>query len=113
LEEVGWNCVNFPSTCNPICGDGIKRGSEACDDQNLIDNDGCSSVCVLEDGFICNVVIEPTSCVPNCGDGKVVGTEACDDGDNVDNEGCSTGCNGVLPGWSCSLGNPSTASICS
>ena len=23
IEEVGWNCVNFPSICSPICGDGI------------------------------------------------------------------------------------------
>ena len=31
-----------------ICGDGEGEGSEECDDGNLIDGDGCSSLCLLE-----------------------------------------------------------------
>ncbi len=31
-----------------ICGNGIKEGSEECDDGNLNDGDGCSSVCKIE-----------------------------------------------------------------
>ncbi|MBX2797934.1 MAG: matrixin family metalloprotease [Myxococcales bacterium] len=36
--------------CN-VCGDGVVGHGEACDDGNLIDGDGCSSVCVT-DGLI-------------------------------------------------------------
>ncbi len=32
----------------PGCGDGIKSGSEACDDGNTTSGDGCSSTCTLE-----------------------------------------------------------------
>ncbi|MBL8740925.1 MAG: DUF4215 domain-containing protein, partial [Myxococcales bacterium] len=32
----------------PVCGDGILASSEACDDSNLLDGDGCSSTCRLE-----------------------------------------------------------------
>ncbi|MEK6860963.1 MAG: DUF4215 domain-containing protein, partial [Nanoarchaeota archaeon] len=31
-----------------ICGNGIKEGSEQCDDGNLINGDGCSSLCLIE-----------------------------------------------------------------
>ena len=31
-----------------MCGDGRRTGSEACDDANLDDNDGCSATCTLE-----------------------------------------------------------------
>ena len=39
--------------CSPICGDGVKIDIEECEDSNLINNDGCSSDCKLEDGFEC------------------------------------------------------------
>jgi len=45
---------------NNICGDGlVYLGIEECDDDNLINGDGCSSLCQLEtcaeqNGFICN-----------------------------------------------------------
>ncbi|MCX6747175.1 MAG: MopE-related protein [Candidatus Pacearchaeota archaeon] len=33
---------------DPVCGDGIKEGTEECDDHNLINGDGCSSLCKLQ-----------------------------------------------------------------
>lgn len=47
-------------TCSPLCllvacGNGILEPGEACDDGNIVSNDGCSSACLLE----------------NCGDGIV------------------------------------------
>jgi len=33
----------------PFCGDGIKDSGEECDDGNLINDDGCSSVCKIEE----------------------------------------------------------------
>jgi cysteine-rich repeat protein len=40
------------------CGDGVRRLSEACDDGNSGDGDGCSAVCELENG------------TPDCGDAR-------------------------------------------
>lgn len=34
-----------PVGCEPVCGNGIVEGSEACDDGNLDDSDGCASDC--------------------------------------------------------------------
>ncbi len=31
-----------------VCGNGIVEGSEACDDKNTVEGDGCSSTCVAE-----------------------------------------------------------------
>jgi len=39
----------------PICGNGIKEKDEECDDGNLMNEDGCSSACLIEycgDGII-------------------------------------------------------------
>ena len=35
---------------------------EACDDTNLVDGDGCSSVCVVEGAYFCEGF--PSSCYP-------------------------------------------------
>jgi cysteine-rich repeat protein len=40
-------------TCTTTCGDGNVDPTEACDDGNLRDGDGCSSTCKLESGFTC------------------------------------------------------------
>ena len=39
--------------CSEICGDGLNLGEYECDDGNLIDGDGCSSLCSVEEGFRC------------------------------------------------------------
>ncbi len=38
--------------CPVQCGDGIKLGTEECDDGNVIDGDGCDSNCVLESACV-------------------------------------------------------------
>lgn len=40
------NVITIPVT---ICGDGIVTNGEQCDDGNLSDNDGCSSLCTIEE----------------------------------------------------------------
>lgn len=40
-------------TCLEICGDGLNKEFWECDDGNLIDGDGCSSVCTVEHGWQC------------------------------------------------------------
>jgi len=55
--EPGWVCQppgtpadpGMPSTCHrTVCGDGKIEGTEACDDSNSIDGDGCAANCALE-----------------------------------------------------------------
>jgi cysteine-rich repeat protein len=60
----------------PVCGDNVVEVPEACDDGNLDDGDGCSSLCLLE----------------GCGDGVVVVPEQCDDGNVVLGDGCDELC---------------------
>jgi cysteine-rich repeat protein len=60
----------------PVCGNGIIEGDEACDDGNLVNNDGCTNLCML----------------PACGDWLVQPGESCDDGNNVDGDGCESDC---------------------
>ena len=38
-----------------VCGNGIVQTGEQCDDGNLINGDGCSSVCMIE-GMLCGVL---------------------------------------------------------
>lgn len=39
--------------CQTVCGDGLRAGWEECDDGNEVDGDGCSSMCVVEEGWTC------------------------------------------------------------
>lgn len=54
LEFGGWAiaamCVVAFDPDQQLCGNGILDEGELCDDANNIDGDGCSSVCVPEDG---------------------------------------------------------------
>ncbi len=56
------HCTNEPNcrpegdvttACTPICGDGRLEPTEACDDGNLLAQDGCSPTCEIEPGFGC------------------------------------------------------------
>ena len=57
------------------CGDGILQPGEACDDGNVADGDGCTSICTE----------------PRCGDGLIAEGEFCDDGNTIDADDCTTG----------------------
>ena len=76
--------------------DGVIAGSEACDDQNTNNNDGCSSTCGIENGWTCSG--QPSSCSPICGDSLLRGAEGCDDGNTNNGDGCSDAC-AVENGW--------------
>ena len=88
----------------PACGDNVQQSGEACDDGNLVDNDGCDSNC------------KPSG----CGNGVTTGAEQCDDGNSVDGDGCDnnctpTGCgNGIITvGETCDDTNTANADGCS
>ncbi|PCI26602.1 hypothetical protein COB52_05855 [Candidatus Kaiserbacteria bacterium] len=87
-----------------MCGDGITVGTTYdCDDGDNDSDDGCSDVCALEDGWICEFGDSSTAdtCREICGDGYRWTTEfECDDANNDDNDGCSAGC-AIEAGWLC------------
>ena len=72
--------------CAAICGDKLVVATEACDDGNLLDADGCSGKCAIESGWACIGI--PSVCSTLCGDGLKVGAEQCDDGNNVSTDAC-------------------------
>jgi cysteine-rich repeat protein len=97
----------------PVCGNAIKESGEGCDDGNLVNGDGCSSVCLIEINSTCgNGIIESgETCddgnlisgdgcspfcslesTPKCGNGIVETPETCDDSNTVANDGCSPFC---------------------
>ncbi|PIS39075.1 MAG: hypothetical protein COT34_00345 [Candidatus Nealsonbacteria bacterium CG08_land_8_20_14_0_20_43_11] len=55
------DCLAWAEQCQTqeFCGDGITNGQEECDDSNNGNNDGCSSVCIVE---------EPPAQVYQCSD---------------------------------------------
>ena len=61
----------------PMCNNGIREGTEECDDGNMTPGDGCENNCTL---------------TPACGNGKREGTELCDDGNRTAGDGCETDC---------------------
>ncbi|HLD08205.1 MAG TPA: DUF4215 domain-containing protein [Candidatus Peribacterales bacterium] len=80
----------------PICGDSMVTGSEACDDGNTAATDGCGADCMIETGFECAGT--PSVCTPivpslsTCGNGIVEAPEVCDDGNTANGDGCSATC---------------------
>jgi len=64
----------------PICGNNIVETGEQCDDGNLINGDGCSSICQIE-------IIAPV-----CGNNIIETGEQCDDGNTINGDGCSSTC---------------------
>jgi len=73
IDEDGVDCV---------CGDSIVSATEACDDGNTDDADGCSNQCALS----------------MCGNGMVSGSEVCDDGNLLDNDACTAQCQKAVCG---------------
>ncbi|KAJ1474874.1 hypothetical protein T484DRAFT_1830716, partial [Baffinella frigidus] len=56
---VWFICTNFTDLADiccatlELCGNGILQECEVCDDGNLMDDDGCSSVCTIDAFFYC------------------------------------------------------------
>ena len=58
-QEEPYTDINMNGACDagetediiddPVCGNGVKEGTEACDDGNTIDDDSCSNACVINE----------------------------------------------------------------
>jgi cysteine-rich repeat protein len=122
----------------PVCGDGLKQGDEACDDGNTLDTDSCTNSCLeaacgdgilqliagetcddgnADDGDGCSA----TCAAERCGDGVATGDEECDDGNTIDSDGCRNSCaeatcgDGVVQAGveACDDGNQDDSDACS
>ena len=95
--------ASSPTKCITVWGDGVKAGTEVCDDGNTVSGDGWSADWgTVESGFICsggscsawNNGKSPdspkTSCIIQWGDGLRAGSEVCDDGNASSGDGCSS-----------------------
>jgi cysteine-rich repeat protein len=119
------NPADVSACVDNICGDGtasfgrvtngVPADTEACDDGNNADDDGCSADCArIGDNVICSAAGQLASLgcwITACGDGKRdvfpspgQQSEDCDDGNNDDGDGCSGGC-AIEPGFACRINN--------
>lgn len=88
--------------CILVCGNGQVDEGEPCEDDNLEDGDGCTSLCEVERGYYCRVLQGDTlSTCSYCGNGILDALEQCDDGNNNSGDGCEE-CR-VQKGWSCPM----------
>lgn len=138
--EPGWNCYWQAGACHQVvCGDNVMEGDqtgsvyEQCDDGNTDSDDGCSSSCMAEPGWICDFqgchkvvcgdgFLDPQGggkgpppkggpkkvIIPPDGGGDTGGPEQCDDGNTDAGDGCDQGCQ-LEPGWICEV--PGTACV--
>lgn len=74
-----------------VCGNGMRNGTEECDDGNTLPNDGCDGTCSVEAGYVCNNAM-PSVCTSACGSGTIEEGEECDDGNTVPGDRCSATC---------------------
>src|SRR5687768_10389501 len=87
----------------PGCGNGERSSSEACDDGNTTDGDGCAQDCLaIEPGYACQRAGEPCRRIAKCGDGVLAPSEACEDGNATAGDGCSERCKIEL-GYKCDV----------
>jgi cysteine-rich repeat protein len=87
-----------------VCGDGALDPGEACDLGDVLDDDGCTSVCTLDqcgDGIVQpsrGETCDGVGCRPDCsalgvcGDGTIDTGEDCDDMDADELDGCLSDC---------------------
>jgi cysteine-rich repeat protein len=87
IATDGFGTLSIPIQLpTAVCGNSKIESNEQCDDGNLVNNDGCSSICRTE------------TAATSCGDGTVqkpnsAGViEICDDGNTSNADSCSNNC---------------------
>ena len=116
----------------PVCGDGVQnQPTEACDDGNMVDGDGCDNGCIFNEcgdgipgafedcddgnatnGDGCDEGPGGNCTVSACGNGVVAGTEVCDDGNQANGDGCDDGMGGTCTPTACGNGVVTGTEVC-
>jgi len=108
--DVCFNSCIPESTITP-CGNGLIEELEQCDDGNINSGDGCSSICEIEERYVCTN--QPSLCVVKneCGNGVVEldNNEECDDKNKNSQDGCGYNCK-IEIGYVC-IGEPSSCQL--
>ncbi len=84
--QAGYTYSTSPSSCSPICGDGIRIAPKLCDNGN---STGCLSNCVSDLGYNCIDNMQTSLCMIICGDGIRASTETCDNGGQIGCRNCT------------------------
>jgi cysteine-rich repeat protein len=118
--EAGWHCDAYGSPCTAVsagyvatCGNSKIDYGETCDDGNLTDGDGCSSLCAHESSFYSCYVVGQTckgTWQTLCGDGLRDYGEECDDGNTTAADGCNATCH-IESGYACDTAGSACAAI--
>ena len=131
---VYWTTGLYPNAAQtqwiPHWADSRRAGSEACDDGNLVDGDGCSSSCTIESGYSCSGgsvtskdtwakwdpgyiqdISNPSKWITVCGDGLRAGSEKWDDVNTSSGDGCKGDWSSIESGWVCSGGSVTSKDI--
>ena len=102
-----------PSVCVFNCIDGTNSDlygvtpnitrMKDCDDDNDVTDDGCTPLCNINTGWICEngTSSAPDTCTETCGDGFDYHTYPCDDGNLIDGDGCDSTCEIEHPDFTC------------
>ena len=113
-------CDPVMMVCEPAntCGNGVREGTEVCDDGNTTNGDGCEASCLLTNGEMCTMdnqcdsgncdnTTNPGICEPvvGCGNNIVNAGEGCDDGNTANGDGCNAQCN-IENGFPCNQTPP-------
>ena len=132
---IKWTTGFYPDSSKTSCitkwGDSKKAGSEAWEDGNTINGDGCSSSCTIEStyswagGSLTSIdtwvswssgfyqdISNPSKWIPKWGDGLRAGTEKWDDGNTSNSDGCKSDCTSVEDGWVCKGGSTTSKDVC-
>jgi deleted-in-malignant-brain-tumors protein 1 len=92
--ESGWACSGSPSSCAPVCNNGILTPPEQCDGANL-NGASCTSLGYTGGTLGCSNTCQynTSACTSTtCGNGMVDDGETCDDGNQNVGDGCSAVC---------------------
>ncbi len=86
-DDGSFNSDTLSDACrtdctNAGCGDGVVDAGEECDDGLTTDGDGCSALCVVEDGFFCTGM--PSVCVLDCNANSVADDQDISSGTSED-----------------------------
>ncbi len=93
-NEAGANSTKiYPKGAPALCGDGVREGTEVCDDGDQNNTNACKNDCTANTGND-----------PVCGNGVKEGTEQCDDGNTNNTDSCTNSCTVNTPPPVCGNG---------